>query len=141
MTQPYDPTLAEYTSRHARHMLVQLCHEAVTAQQAAVKPRPKTSPTTALARRLGVHVRTVQRWLRPDQIQSCNVNADAIITLALQLDPEGAEKALTKDLERHSVEVDAALAEMRQEVVAGVESSVYPSRVEADAAGTLEASA
>ena len=55
-----------------------------------------------LAGILGVSVKTVQRWLSGG-VQSCNVNAEKLIQVALEYSPERTLELLEKDLERHII--------------------------------------
>jgi len=89
-------TLAEYTSREARYNLVLACldHLAEEAQ------RSNVAATMALAEKLHVSQRSIQRWAKGG-IQSCNVNAEAIIYAATMWIPEKAAEILVKDLEMH----------------------------------------
>ena len=106
MTVDGHPTLAEYTSREARYRLVQLCLDRISEEQS--RRGATVAATRVLATQLYVSQRTVQRWARGG-IQSCNVNADAIISLAMRLAPEGAARVLARDLERHREELLIAL--------------------------------
>ena len=104
MTVDVHPTLAEYTSREARYRLVQLCLDKINEDRGL----GDAAATKVLADQLYVSQRTVQRWARGG-IQSCNVNADAIISLAQRLTPEAAARVLARDLERHREELLIAL--------------------------------
>jgi len=106
MTVDVHPTLAEYTSREARYRLVQLCLDKINEEQS--RRQGDTAATKVLADRLYVSQRTVQRWARGG-IQSCNVNADAIINVALGLDPFDTAKILARDLDHHRRELIMAL--------------------------------
>lgn len=97
-------TLAEYTSREARFNLVQLCLDHLETQSQT----SNVAATKALADRLYVSQRTIQRWARGG-IQSCNVNAEAIINVALGMNLEEAAKVLVKDLEEHRQQLEATL--------------------------------
>jgi hypothetical protein len=89
-------TLAEYTSREARYNLVLACLDHLTEQAR----RTNVAATMALAERLHVSQRSIQRWAQGG-IQSCNVNAEAIIYAAVMWVPERAAEILAQDLEMH----------------------------------------
>ena len=98
--------LSEYTSRRCRLMLVRMTARAVERELQRNHVRglsgldPRVGAAGVLARLLGVATRTVQRWLSGG-VQSCNVNADKLIQLALRYDPFEAEEILREDLENH----------------------------------------
>jgi hypothetical protein len=92
----YYSTLSEYTSREARFNLVLM----VLAKYRDTEEKKAVSATRQLADQLHVSQRSVQRWAQGG-IQSCNVNAEAIIYLAIIVDPLEAAKILTEDLNRH----------------------------------------
>jgi hypothetical protein len=96
----YYSTLSEYTSREARFNLVLM----VLAKYRDTEEKKAVSATRQLADQLFVSQRTVQRWAQGG-IQSCNVNAEAIINVALDVDPKAAAKVLAKDLDRHRQEI------------------------------------
>ena len=62
-------------------------------------------PTMVLANQLKVTQRTVQRWVSGG-VQSCNVNADRLISLAFELNPKDTLKILDEDYRRHQEELD-----------------------------------
>lgn len=99
-------TLSEYTSREARYRLVQLCLDKINERNQ--RKQNDEIATLVLADQLYVSQRTVQRWAQGG-IQSCNVNADAIINMALGLAQFDAAKILAKDLDRHRQELIMAL--------------------------------
>ena len=112
----YYRTLSEYTSREARYNLVLMV---LTKYQDNEKKA--VSATGQLADRLYVSQRTVQRWAMGG-IQSCNVNAEAIIYLAIQVDPKAAARILAKDLERHRQQLlDNIPGDLKEEIPESLE--------------------
>jgi len=105
-------SLAEYTSREARYNLVLACLDELNRQAATTH----VSATRALSDLLYVSQRTIQRWARGG-IQSCNVNAEAIIEAAITLAPEKATEILLTDLEKHRRELWLTLpSEARRQI-------------------------
>jgi len=98
--QGYHGTLAEYLSREARYNLVLITLDQMRENELVIG----VAATRKLADQLYVSQRTVQRWAQGG-IQSCNVNAEAIINVALGLIPEKAAKILILDLNRHREEI------------------------------------
>jgi len=92
----YYSTLSEYTSREARFNLVLM----VLAKYQDTEEEKAVSATRQLADQLHISQRSVQRWAQGG-IQSCNVNAEAIIYLAILMDPAATAKILAQDLNQH----------------------------------------
>ena len=111
----YYSTLSEYTSREARYNLVLM----VLAKYQDTEEKRAVSATRQLADQLFVSQRTAQRWAQGG-IQSCNVNAEAIIYLAIQVDPVAAARILVKDLGRH-----------REQLLVNIPTYLHPSSPEA----------
>lgn len=89
-------SLAEFTSREARYNLVLACLDYLNEEAS----KTHVAATSVLADRLFVSQRTVQRWANKG-IQSCNVNAEAIINAAVLWVPKRAAEILAEDLEEH----------------------------------------
>lgn len=98
--QGYHGTLSEYLSREARYNLVLITLDQMREKELVIG----FSATRRLADQLYVSQRTVQRWAQGG-IQSCNVNAEAIINVSLGLVPEKAATILMQDLNRHREEI------------------------------------
>ncbi len=108
--------LSEYVSRWARWRLVCACVKELVRKKEARKVKNGASVTGVFAGRVGVSKRTVQRWLS-NGVQSCNVNAERIVELAVELCPAEARMILEEDLARHGASLEAVL-ELRQGAVA-----------------------
>ena len=99
-------SLSEYTSRYCRLKLVEATirgieHDLKERQdRGASNIDPRISASRILASLLGVSHRTVNRWLGGG-VQSCNVNAEKLIRVALEYAPDEARRLLEEDLEGH----------------------------------------
>lgn len=107
MTQrhPHVVGLAEYTSRQCRFNLVRACIRGIENSHDSDDNPMSLPPTQELADHLKVTQRTVQRWVSGG-VQSCNVNADRLISLAFELNPKDTLKILDEDYRRHQEELD-----------------------------------
>jgi len=98
--------LSEYTSRKCRLRLVEVTARAIERHLAEKGDRgvsgydPRTGAARILAGILKVSTRTVQRWLSGG-IQSCNVNAERLIQVALRYDEYRTVEIIEEDLENH----------------------------------------
>ncbi|MFA5870203.1 MAG: hypothetical protein WC941_10960 [Candidatus Bathyarchaeia archaeon] len=95
-----DMGLSEYLSRAARALLVWACYRALQER----RRRDGLSiwgATSDLAGEVGVTDRTVERWLSRG-IQSCNVNADRILEVAMGLCPREVTEIVLDDLGAHA---------------------------------------
>jgi hypothetical protein len=93
-------SLSEYLSRCARGELSAACLEGLREQMRGEDGQVRGAPVAAFAAMVDVTPRTVERWLAKG-IQSCNVNAEKIIELAMSLNPEEAKRILYGDLAMH----------------------------------------
>jgi hypothetical protein len=109
--------VSEYVSRWARWRLTIACVDSLRERVRDKEGNVKGGVIGAFAIRVGVSRRTVQRWLAYD-IQSCNVNAERIVELTLELSPVEARMILEEDLSRHREAVESILDEMCQGAVA-----------------------
>ena len=106
--------LAEYASRDCRRKLVELVLRCIERELSEMRERGRShidgrvSAVGELSRRLGVTRRAVNKWLDGTN-QSCNLNTDKLIRLALQYDPYGAEGILREDLEKHAFLLDISI--------------------------------
>jgi hypothetical protein len=109
--------LSEYVSRWARWRLVKTCVDGLHSDMRGEGGRVRRSPVGAFASMCGVTPRTVERWLA-NGVQSCNVNAERIIELAVELSPAEAERILREDIAHHQEELKGLLDGGRQGGVA-----------------------
>lgn len=110
--------VSEYVSRWARWRLVCVCVKELVKREERIVSRRRRGATSIFAGMVGVSGRTVQRWLG-NGIQSCNVNAERIVELAVELCPGEAGQILEEDLARHGAGLKTALG-VRQGVVASM---------------------
>ncbi|MCJ7574948.1 hypothetical protein MUO93_11930 [Candidatus Bathyarchaeota archaeon] len=94
-----------------------VCVEELRDRMRSKDGRVRGSPGEALADLVGVTERTVQRWLA-NGVQSCNVNAERIVELAVEMNHGEAWRILLEDLARHREEVESVLGEGRHGDVA-----------------------
>ncbi len=95
-----DMDLCEYVSRWARWRLTIACVDSLRERARDRNGKVRAAVIGPFAGRVGVSRRTVERWLA-NGIQSCNVNADRVVELAMELCPAEAGRILEEDLERH----------------------------------------
>ncbi len=112
--------LSEYVSRWARWRLVCACVKELVRRKEAKMVKNCASVTGVFAGRVGVSKRTVQRWLG-NGVQSCNVNAERIVELAVELCPGEAMLILEEDLARHDVSLTRVLKPRQGAVAASLE--------------------
>jgi len=115
--------LSEYTSRLCRLKLVEAAVGGIERELAEKCARglsgidKRTGGARVLAGILGVSVRSVQRWLSGG-VQSCNVNAEKLIKVAVEYAPGRTADLLEEDMERHRFEFEGLMGEVRQGVIA-----------------------
>lgn len=114
--------IAEYTSRPCRQELASEVYRTIHYQVQIEKnecrrtgKRVDRSLTACnvMADSLEVTRRTVRRW-RNGGFQSCNFNANKLISLSLKYAPEKTLRILEKDLDRHWQEYFKAVAKNGQ---------------------------
>lgn len=108
--------VSEYVSRWARWRLVCVCVKELVRRSERQGKKKNRGVTWVFADMIGVSSRTVQRWLA-NGVQSCNVNAERIVELAVELCPEEARRILEEDLTRHRATLRDAMG-LRHGVVA-----------------------
>lgn len=91
-----------------RCKLSRIIHSAISREQAE-QGLEKLSPTKTFAGIVGVSVRTVERWISGN-VQSCNVNAEAILRLGLRFDKDRTLALLNEEQSRHA-RLNAVLVE------------------------------
>lgn len=115
-------TLSEYLSKPARARLVLACHCALQGRRRE-EGLSIRGATSILAGEVGVSTRTVERWIARG-IQSCDVNADRILEVAMDLAPRESKEILLEDLDVHSrATLDLLLKEYRYGGVASGEET------------------
>jgi hypothetical protein len=122
---PEDDTplsLSEYLSRPARARLVLACHRALQNRRRD-EGLSIRGATSILAGEVGVTDRTIERWISRG-IQSCDVNAERILEVAMDLAPRESREILFEDLDVHSrATLDLLLKEYRHGGVASGEET------------------
>jgi hypothetical protein len=108
--------VSEYVSRWARWRFVCVCVKELVRRSERQGKKRRRCVTSVFADMVGVSGRTVQRWLA-NGVQSCNVNAERIVEISVELCPEEARRILDEDLARHGAGLNAILG-LRQGVVA-----------------------
>ena len=110
-------SLVEYLSRPARKNIVEnLCRHFLNEQNILrtlgatqnSPGRPPSSGVTHFASMIGVSRKAVSRWLN-GEMQSSNVNAERLLSIAAEIIPETLHAILLEDLERHKLEVKVYL--------------------------------
>lgn len=106
----FAPNLSEYISREARFKLVKAVVQAIETEISYHKGLilktqlnrnvSQFGACRIFAKYIGVTPRCVQNWLAKTY-QSCNVNAEKLLKLALQYAPEETFIVLDEDLEAH----------------------------------------
>jgi len=100
--------ISEFVSRQARRSLVELCIDAIEKAKEAQKDRTITAQRTGaaleLAKMMKVTKRTVHHWLQ-DTYQSDNINVKLLLSVALNLNPNGVDEILREDYKRHRQEL------------------------------------
>lgn len=101
--------ISEFASREARKSLVELCISAIEKQKEEQETRLGRTgrPTGAfleLARRMKVTKRAVYAWVH-DEYQSDNINIKLLLSVALDLNPDGVVEILREDYKRHRQEL------------------------------------
>lgn len=109
--------LSEYVSRWARWRLTIACVDSLRERARGQDGKVRAAVVGPFAGSVGVSRRTVERWLG-NGVQSCNVNAERIVELALGLCPEEARRILEEDLDSHRAGLESAFKEMCQGAVA-----------------------
>ena len=99
MTPEGQSSLAEYMSRETRYRLVQLCLEEIKGRLPA-EEKSTDEGVEALAARLGVCHRTVERWMR-GRTHTCMGEVDALIAYSIKAQPHKAAKILKRGLDNH----------------------------------------
>ena len=102
------PDLSEYVSRWARWRLTIACVDSLRERARGRDGKVRAAVVGPFSGCVGVSRRTVERWLG-NGVQSCNVNAERIVELALELCPLEARMILEEDLGRHREAVESLL--------------------------------
>ena len=110
-------SLVEYLSRPARKKIVQnLCgvflEQQTMLRNQGARPnspgRPPRSGVILCSSMIGVSRKAVGRWLN-GEMQSSNMNAERLLTVASEFIPETLSEILLEDLKRHKLEVEVYL--------------------------------
>jgi len=99
--------ISEFASRQARRALVELCIDAIEKTKENQKQKGdigRTGAALELARMMKVTKRTVHHWLQ-DTYQSDNINVKLLLSVALNLNPNGVDEILREDYKRHRQEL------------------------------------
>ena len=92
---------SEYLSRIGRCRISKIIYSTIAVEREEQGRTKHNHPSTVFAKLMGVSIRTIERWISGD-VQSCNVNAEALLRLGLRFNKEATLSLLADEQARHT---------------------------------------